>query len=168
MVCELQMLARRNLGHVAADAVIGSASGSQYGMRLAGMAPGAFRVIELRGVSTQGPVRIVARDAVESAIALAETGALRQIERLVPRVPGIVPVGCRLALLGLAVAVSAESGSGPRRACAPDSESRCARRAGCRRERHPRAPFRGRGTPHSAPRAPPARSPCEVPAKAAR
>src|SRR5215813_4322484 len=103
VICELQMLSRRHGRHVATDAVAGADSGSQCGMGFPAMAAGALAVIKDGVVPAQRIVRIVAGEAGKPTVALTKTRALGQIQRLMPGIPGVIPVRCRFALLRFAV-----------------------------------------------------------------
>ena len=52
----------------------------------------AAAVVEGGWLSARRFVRIVAREACECALALSRARALVQVDRLVPHIPGIVPV----------------------------------------------------------------------------
>ena len=89
MIRESQILIQLYSGHVARDASLRSDSR---------LMPGHFVTRPaLGGIGVRRPryrrVRRVTRKARQLASALQETAALRQVQRLMPRIPRITPVG---------------------------------------------------------------------------
>src|SRR6266849_1924378 len=102
------MRPRRSAGHMTTHAIIGVSCGCQNGVGFRAMAGHALAVVKGGILSAQRIVWIVAGEAGEAIAALAKTGALGQVERLMPCIPRFTPVGGRFARLGLAMTRAAE------------------------------------------------------------
>ena len=72
------------------------------------MAGNTLVVVKGHILSAQGIVWIVAGEAGEATAALAKTGALGKVERLMPGIPRVIPVGGGFAHLGFAMTLAAE------------------------------------------------------------